>query len=386
MDKINELLTRGVENIIPGREVLEKVLRSGKKLNIYLGIDPTATRIHIGHAVTLRKIQAFMELGHNVTFLVGDFTALIGDTSDKDSERPILTKEEIAVNFATYKSQAEKILDFSKVTLRHNSEWLSSLTFEDIVRLCQNFTVGDFISRELIRKRLDSGSKVRLDEMLYPIMQGFDSYFMDTDLQVGGTDQTFNMQAGRTLQKNLRSKESFVLATGFLMGTDGRKMSKSWGNAVWIADEPSEMFGKLMSINDELIEQYFLLATNVVMEKIELIRNRLLAGENPMVLKKELAWQIVFELHSKEEADKSKDQFENTFQKGNLESAEAIEQKPSKSLIDSLVSSGIAESKSEAKRLLEQKAVEKDGITIETDEPTSQGIYKIGKKKFLKIV
>lgn len=215
MDKIEELLERGVANIIPGREALEKALRSEKKLNVYLGIDPTATRIHLGHAVPLRQLQAFAELGHNVTFLIGDFTALIGDTSDKDSERPVLTAEQIEENFQTYKSQAEKILDFSKVHVRHNSEWLKKLNFEEIVKLCQQFSVGDFISRELIRKRLDSGKRVALHEVLYPVMQGYDSYFMDTDIQLGGTDQTFNMQAGRTLQKNLREKESFVMANVF---------------------------------------------------------------------------------------------------------------------------------------------------------------------------
>ena len=223
MDKIDELLTRGVANIIPGRELLEKELRSERKLNIYLGIVPTATHIHLGHAVALRKLQEYATLGHHVTFLIGDFTALIGDTSDKDTERPVLTKEEIQNNFQTYKKQAEKVLDFSKVEVRHNSEWLSTLTFEDIVKLTQHFSVGDFVGRELIRRRLDDNKRVGLHEFLYPVMQGYDSYYMDTDLQLGGTDQTFNMQAGRTLQKDLRGKESFVMSNVFLTGTDGRK-------------------------------------------------------------------------------------------------------------------------------------------------------------------
>ena len=200
---IETTLTRGVTNIIPEEKGLAKLLSSDKKLNVYLGIDPTATKIHIGHAVALRKLQEFVELGHNVTFLIGDFTALIGDTSDKNSERPILTSKEIEENFKSYKKQAKKILDFSKVTLRHNSEWLKKLTFTNIVELAQNFSVGDFVGRELIRKRLDEGTRVRLDEMLYPVMQGYDSYLLDTDIQIGGADQTFNMQAGRTQQKNL---------------------------------------------------------------------------------------------------------------------------------------------------------------------------------------
>ena len=229
MDKIQETLTRGVANIIPGKEELEKILRSGKKLNVYLGIDPTATKIHLGHAIPLRKLQAFAELGHNVIFLIGDFTALIGDTSDKDSERPSLTSEQIEQNFKDYKKQAEKILDFSKVQIKHNSQWLKNLSFTETIRLTHHFSLGDFISRELIKKRLTEGKKVGLHEVLYPVMQGYDSYIMDTDLQLGGTDQTFNMQAGRTLQKNLRNKESFVLSNIFLTGTDGLKMSKTGG-------------------------------------------------------------------------------------------------------------------------------------------------------------
>jgi tyrosyl-tRNA synthetase len=197
-----------------------------------LGIDPTSTKLHLGRTVALRKLNEFAKLGHNVTFLIGDFTALVGDTSDKDSERPILTPEEIEENFKTYKKQAEKILDFSKIKVRKNSEWLSKLTYADVFKLKQQFSLNDFISRELIKKRLGEGKKIRLDETEYPIMQGYDSHFMDTDLQIGGTDQTFNMQAGRTLQKRLRNKESYILATEFLMGTDGRKMSKRWGNVI----------------------------------------------------------------------------------------------------------------------------------------------------------
>lgn len=209
---MEEILTRGVTNIIPNKPGLEKALKSSKKLNIYLGIDPTATKIHLGHAMPLRKLQAFADLGHNITFLIGDFTALIGDTSDKDSERPSLTPEEIKENFETYKSQAEKILDFSKINVKFNSEWLSKLSFEEIIKLCQNFSVGDFVSRELIKKRLIEGKRVGLHEFMYPVMQGYDSYFMDTDVQIGGADQVFNMQAGRTLQKALRNRKVLFYA------------------------------------------------------------------------------------------------------------------------------------------------------------------------------
>ena len=314
MDKIEEVLTRGVTNTIPDKKKLEKVLRSGKKLNVYLGVDPTATRIHIGTAVPLRKLQEFVELGHNVTFLIGDATALIGDTSDKESERPILTPEEIEENFKTYKEQASKILDFSKVKIRFNSEWLKKLNFIETINLAQHFSFGDFAGRELIKKRLGDKKWVGLHEALYPAMQGYDSYFLDTDIQIGGADQTFNMQAGRILQKDLRNKESFILVTGYLEGTDGRKMSKSWGNAIWISDSPDEMFGKVMSLHDDLIIQYFRNATKTPEEEIKEVEKRLKSGENPLNLKKELGIALVTEFYGEGEAENARKVFEKTFQ------------------------------------------------------------------------
>jgi tyrosyl-tRNA synthetase len=389
MDITEELLTRGVENIIPNKEKLRELLASGKKLNIYLGIDPTATQIHIGHAVPLRKLQKFAELGHHVTFLIGDFTALIGDTSDKDGERPVLTSEQIQANFRTYKEQAQKVLDFSKITVRYNSEWLKSLAFADIVKLTQHFSAGDFVGRELIKKRLAEGKKVGLHELLYPVMQGFDSYTMDTDIQLGGTDQTFNMQAGRVLQKDLRNKESFIIANGFLEGNDGRKMSKTWGNAIWLNDEPNDMFGKVMSLKDDLIITYFTLATNVPMDRIDEVKKRLENKENPMVIKKELARQIVKELHSEEKANNAQKEFETRFQKGNLEDADL----PTVSIttlsanattIDHLTALKLAQSNSDARRLIEQKAVSLNGTLIELPKKEftlSPGdIFKAGRK------
>ncbi len=388
MDAIEELLTRGVENIIPGKEKLRELLASGKKLNIFLGIDPTATNIHVGHAVPLRKLNEFAKLGHNVMFLIGDFTALIGDTSDKDTERPVLTSEQIQLNFQTYKKQAEKVLDFSKIKVVLNSEWLKKLQFAEIVKLCQHFSAGDFVSRELIKKRLTEGKKVGLHELLYPVMQGYDSYFMDTDIQLGGTDQTFNMQAGRVLQKDLRSKESFIIANGFLEGTDGRKMSKSWGNAIWLTDEPNEMFGKVMSLRDELILQYFTLATNVSMDTIAEVEKRL-KKENPMIIKKELAMQLVTELHSKDAAESAQKEFETRFQKGALADSHLPEKSIKElanvsSILDTLVLSGIAESHSAARRLVEQKAVKVNDVLITAPKdatlPKSGDIIKAGKK------
>ncbi len=399
MDKIEELITRGVANIIPGKKELEQQLKSGKKLNIYLGIDPTSTKIHLGHAVALRKLQAFSKLGHHVTFLIGDFTALIGDTSDKDTERPVLTTEEIQQNFQTYRNQAEKIIDFSKVKVRYNSEWLKKLTFEDIIKLTQHFSVGDFVGRELIRKRLNDNKRVGLHEFLYPVMQGYDSYFMDTDLQIGGTDQTFNMQAGRTLQKDLRNKQSFVLTTVIMEGTDGRKMSKSWGNAIWLDDTAEDIYAKVMAINDNLILPYYTLATDVPMKEVKEAEFALKKGEHPMRIKKELALEITKELTSLKEAESARVSFEKKVQRG--ERPEQIPAVPvnvafedGRGIVDVLLKTKMAKTKSEAKRLTEQGGVElhlssgtKKISDIRHNVEFEEGmILKVGRRKFVRLV
>lgn len=384
MDKIDEILTRIVANVIPGKPQLEKALRSGKKLNVYFGIDPTFTRIHLGNAVPLRKLQAFVELGHNVSFLIGDFTALIGDTSDKDSERPVLTYDQIEKNFADYKKQASKILDFSKINVRHNREWLKKLNFEDVVKLTRNFTLNDFIGRELIKKRLNNNSSVSLPEVLYPVMQGYDSYFLDTDVQIGGTDQVFNMQAGRTLQKKLRNKESFVVETAFpLEGLDGRKMSKSWGNAIWLDDSPDEIFGKVMSLRDELIIKYFEMTTSLDTKSLKEIENKIKKGD-ALQLKKQLAFQITKELHSVKEADSAQTKFEKTFGEKEPE----FEPAPisGMALSQALALFNSKKSVSEAKRLIRQGACDINGeVTTDTSYTVKSGDkIKIGKKIFIR--
>ncbi|HEX8965120.1 MAG TPA: tyrosine--tRNA ligase, partial [Patescibacteria group bacterium] len=366
---------------------------SGKKLNIYLGIDPTATKIHLGHAVPLRKLQAFARLGHNVTFLIGDFTALIGDTSDKDTERPVLTSAEIEENFQTYKKQAEKILDFSKIKVKHNSEWLSKLDFKKVVELAQQFDFGEFAGRELIAKRLKEGKHVGLHEALYPVMQGYDSYFMDTDIQIGGTDQTFNMQAGRTLQKDLRNKESFVLAMEFLIGTDGKKMSKTGNNAIWLEDEPNDMYGKIMRIDDSVIVEYYKLATDVNLDAIAVIEDSLKKGQDPMHAKHLLAQQIVGDLYSTDIATQAREYFKKVIQ--NKEMPDTI---PTVSLtlenglisyIDLLLKTNLATSRSDARRLIEQGGVEIDNQKIL--DPTGEiaikdnAVIKVGKRKFVEV-
>jgi len=406
MENRNELiesfLTRGVENIIPNKTELKDVLYSGRKLNVYVGVDPTATRIHLGHVTPLRKLQILADLGHNVTFLIGDFTAKIGDTSDKEAERPILTDEQIRENFETYKRQAEKFLDFSRVELRHNSEWLSKLTFGNVLELTQHFSLNDFISRELIKKRLTEGKRVSLPEVLYPIMQGYDSYFLDADIQLGGTDQTFNMQAGRTLNKDLRGKESFVGANGFLPGTDGRKMSKSWGNAIWIEDSPEEVYGKVMSVADDVILTYYEMGTNVGIGIIDDAKKRLETGENPMIIKKELARIIVSELCGEDKVAEAEAHFQKTVVEKTGEGAQAVEVaegeigviqdlngKPG--LANILVGAGLVESRSEVKRLLDEGAIYIDDIRVEKGSekiPLHDGenLIRVGKRKYLKLV
>ncbi len=383
MTDLDTLLDRGVANIIPNRETLSKTLSSKRKLNIYLGIDPTATRLHLGHTVPLRKLQQFVAGGHHVYFLIGDFTALIGDTSDKDSERPVLTYEQIQANFQTYKEQASKLLDFSKVEVVHNGDWLKELKFTDIVKLCQHFSTGDFINRELMKKRLASGTHVGLHEVLYPVMQGYDSYHLDTDIQIGGTDQTYNMQAGRILQKDLRNKESFVLSVPFLLGTDGRKMSKSWGNAIWMEDAPSEMYGKVMSIKDELLSEYFTLATNLSSSDFPDFKN-------PMQAKKILAHTIVSEMHEPKEADLAQKEFEAVFQSRGVPQniPQTTISAPTK-LSEIILNMKLVSSNSEFKRLVSEKGIKIDEAPITDPQiiinPGQKHLVKIGKLRFFNI-
>lgn len=383
MSELQDLLTRGVANIIPNRETLNKKLESGEKLNIYLGIDPTAPNIHLGHAVSLRKLQKFAELGHNVTFLVGDFTAKIGDTSDKETERPQLSDEEIKSNLETYKQQAGRIMDFEKVEIRFNSEWLSRLTFEETVRLVGKFSLNDFISRELIKKRLNEGKSVGLLETIYPVMQGYDSFILDTDLQIGGTDQTFNMQAGRKLLSD--KKESFVMTTEFLPGTDGRKMSKTWGNAIWLTDSASDMYGKVMSITDSVIKDYFTLATDLGLDEINSLDSEI--ESNPMQAKKKLAFEIVKQMHGEENAKNAEENFEKTVQNKELPSSlKKIKTSKGKLILDFLVENGMTASKSEGKRLIDGGGVVYNDSKVTINSTFEEnGILRAGKRNYVEV-
>lgn len=377
---INALLTRGVENLIP-RELAAKKLRSGERLRVYLGIDPTGAKLHLGHSVPLRKLQAFAELGHEVVFLVGSFTAMIGDPSGRDAMREPLTRKQIEENFKEYKRQAEKILDFSRVTIRYNHEWLEKVDFEKILELGSKFTVQQMLKRDMFEKRIKEEKPIGVHEFLYPLMVGYDSVVLDVDCELGGSDQEFNILAGRHLQQAYGKREKFVLTTKLIEGTDGRKMSKTYNNAVYFDDTPSDMFGKLMSIKDELIKTYFEALTDVPVHEVDTIMQ-----SPPRDSKFSLALHIVGLYHGKDVAKKAGENWVNTFSKGEVPSdIPTVRVTRGTSYLDALKSLG--ESNSELRRLAEAGAISEVGgahirdLNAEAHPKT----LRIGKHRFLKI-
>lgn len=390
-DPITEILERGVEEVIVRKE-LEALLRSGKKITLYLGIDPTGFKLHLGHAIALRRLRDFQRLGHHVIFLIGNFTALIGDTSDKTSPRPPLTTQQIEANFKTYKEQASKILDFSKIELRYNGDWLSKLTFKDILELANKFTVQQMIERDMYQRRIAEAKPIGLHEFLYPLMQGYDSVAMDVDLEVGGRDQLFNMLAGRTLQKVLKNREKHVLTMKLLEGTDGRKMAKTYGNVINITDSPDEQYGRVMSIKDELILTYFELCTDVAMEEIKALEQGIREGGNPRDFKMHLAREIITLYHGKEAAQKAEKEFVQIFQKKDKPSKipEKTLSEASYTICDLLHKTGLVPSKSEARRLIESGGVHIDDKRISDPKMTvslskKPLLIKVGKRHFMNV-
>lgn len=391
MTDTSDLLSRGVEDVIVKRE-LEELLRSGKKITLYLGFDPTGSRLHIGHAIALRKLRDFQRLGHRVIFLIGGFTALIGDTSDKDSPRQPMTPQEVERNFKTYRSQASKILDFSNIQIRNNSEWLSKLSFKDILGLANRFTVSQMIEREMFALRLKEGKPIGVHEFLYPLMQGYDSVAMDVDLEIGGNDQLFNMLAGRHLQRALKNRNKHIMTVKLLEGTDGRKMSKTYNNTINLTDPPQEQYGKIMSIKDNLILKYFELCTDFSLEAIKDIAADLKSGENPRDAKMRLAREIVALYYGAAAAALSEKEFKKIFQKREAPS-EILQKKMPKAeynICDLLVKTGLAASKGEARRLIEGGGVKIDNKKI-TDTKASLLLGKkpiliqAGKRRFIKV-
>jgi len=388
--KLQDLLTRGVEEIID-REELLRALRSGKPLRVKLGIDPTSPNIHIGRAGVLWKLRAFQELGHKVAFIIGDFTAVIGDTSDKESERPMMTATEVKKNIETYFKQASKIIDPKKAEMHYNSKWLKKLGFHEIGKMADAFGLHEFESRENISKRMKAGKRVSLRELLYPLMQGYDSVAVKADVELGGTDQRFNLLAGRTIQPLYGQKPQNILTRKLMEGTDGRKMSSSWGNVINIADEPNDMFGKVMSINDNLILKYFELATNISLSEIKEIKESLEGGKNPRDAKFRLAHEIVKLYHGEKKANGARDGFIATFQKKEIPlGIPEVRAKKDSLLRDALVGAGIIASNSEFFRLCRDGAISGvDGREKITDPGTKLVVpatLRIGKHRFVKII
>lgn len=381
-----DLLTRSVADVVP-RDLAEEKLKSGQPLRIYLGIDPTGAKLHLGHSVPLRKLKAFADAGHHVIFLVGSFTAMIGDPSGRDTMREPLTTEQVEANFQTYKKQAGKILDFSKVELRYNHEWHGKLKFEDILNIASHFTVQQMLQRDMFKERMKRGEDLSPNEFFYPIMQGYDSVMLDVDCEIGGNDQLFNMLCGRALQKAFGKRNKFVLTTKLIDGTDGRKMSKTYDNCIWLEDSAKDMYGKLMSIKDELIVPYLECITEMPMAEVREIEKGLKAKMNPKEAKMKLAREVVTLYHGAEAAKHEEEQFTSVFTKHELpEDIKEVNVEKGSLVIDVIMKEKLAPSKSEARRLIEQGGVHMNDKTVKTMEmKVEKGILKVGKRKFLKI-
>ena len=384
--KINELLARGVDEII-GKEELEKKLKSGAKLRVKLGIDPTSPNLHLGRSIPLLKLRDFQKLGHKIIFIVGDFTGVIGDTSDKDAERPMLSKKTVKENNKNYKAQVAKLIDVKKAEVVFNSKWLAKLDYNDVGEHADQFSLAEFIARENIRRRLDAGTRISLREVLYPLMQGYDSVAVKADVEVGGTDQRFNMLAGRELQAHFKQPPQAIVMNPLIEGTDGRKMSASWGNTINFNDAPNDMFGKIMSITDNLIVKYFTYLTRVSMTEVKAVENALAGGSNPRDYKLKLAYEIVKLYHGVKAAAKAQKNFIKTFSK--KEKPEDMKELSPKALdiVSVLVEAGFAASTSQARRAIEEGGVKiNDKKVKEVDAKVKSGdIVQKGKRFFVKI-
>jgi len=387
--KIEELLTRGVEKIYPSKESLKEVLLSGKKLKLYQGFDPTGDKLHIGHMVSLRKHRQWQDMGHEVIFLVGDGTGQAGDpTGKKKTREKFFTGEELRANAKDYLDQAKKVVRFdgpNPIQILYNGDWLNKLTLVDILGIAQNFSVQQLIERDMFQERLKAGESINLREFLYPLLQGYDSVAMDVDLELGGSDQTFNMLAGRTLLKAMKGKEKFVMTTPLLSDSRGVKIGKSEGNVIALTDTPDDLFGKIMSLGDDAIIPIFTLLTDTPQEEIDSFD----VNRNPLELKKRAARLVVSQLYSEKRATEAEVNFGKTFSDGEIpENIETISGEDGM-LGDVLVAKGIVESKTDFKRLVSEGAVvnmDTHTTIVDWNSKAVPGSYKIGKKRFVKIV
>jgi tyrosyl-tRNA synthetase len=386
----NFLLKRGVSEIISEEELL-KLLNSGKKLRLKEGFDPSSTDIHMGHMVGLRKLRQFQELGHQVVLIVGDWTAQIGDPSGASVTRPMLTAEKVKENAETYMKQFFRVVDREKTEVRWQSEWFGKFSLADVIKLTSKFTVAQFLAREDFNNRFKAGKPITITELLYPLLQAYDSVAVQSDVEFGGQDQKFNFLVGRELQTMMGQRPQQCFMTALLVGTDGvHKMSKSLGNYIGVDEAPNEIYGKVMALADNMILQYFELLTDVPDNELNDFK-RQVAGNtiNPMILKKRLAVELVTQLHGREEALKADENFTNVFQKREMpEEIAEIEVTADEDVRDIITRANIAKSRSDATRLLQQGAISIDGVKITSGKTAYQdgNIIKVGKHHFIKVV
>lgn len=391
MDKISELLTRAVDKIYPSSEELEKILRSGKKLKLYQGFDPTGTQLHIGHMVGFRKLKQWQELGHQVIFVIGDGTGQAGDPSGKTTARDkFLTREELRANAVDYVKQASKLIRFegeNAVEIRYNGDWLNKLTLPEILEIASHFTWQQFAERDLFQERIKNNQPIIYRESMYPLLQAYDSVAMDVDLELGGTDQTFNMLMGRSLMKSLKNKDKFVMTTPLLTDSSGQKIGKTEGNVIALTDEPVVLYRKIMALGDDVILKGLEYLTDIPMSEIKQVGSAIENGENPVKFKKGLAYEVTKQLNSDSVAKNAQNEFERVVQNKELpQNLSEIRVNKDTPVDDNfLVTNGLASSKSEAKRLFDQNGVTLDGQKIKSgqtmaDEPGEGLVLKIGKK------
>jgi tyrosyl-tRNA synthetase len=386
-------LARGTDEIIPEDGLAEK-LKKGRPLIVKAGFDPTAPDLHVGHTVLINKMRQFQEFGHEVVFLIGDFTGMIGDPSGKNATRPPLSREEIEANAATYETQIYKILDPEKTRIDFNSRWMSPMSAADLVKLASHYTVARMLERDDFNKRYKSGQSISVHEFLYPIVQGYDSVALEADVELGGTDQKFNLLVGRQIQKDYGQDPQLVMTTPLLEGLDGvQKMSKSLDNYIGITDEPAEMFGKVMSISDELMWRYFEVLSFRKLEDIASLKSRVEDGENPRDAKFELAMELVARFHDQKAAESAKAEFVARFQKGampdKIEEVSVSSQDGTLGIAHLLKEAGLVSSTSEAFRMIKQGAVKIDGERIEDKSlkipAGSTNVYQVGKRRFSRV-
>lgn len=394
-DLIEQFLTRGVDTIYPTTEDLRKKLYSGERLTVYQGFDPTGKFLHVGHAMGIRGMRILQQLGHRVIFLVGDFTSRVGDP-DKDTTRKMLTTEEIAENMKGWKEQAAQMIDFegeNPVEFMGNFEWLSKLTLAEVIELMSHMTVQQMLERDMFERRIKEGDPIRLQEFIYPLMQGYDSVAMNVDIEMCGADQTFNALAGRNLVKAYLKKEKFVRTNKMMDAPDGRTMSKTKGNGINLGDTSEDMYGKGMSYPDHLITMGLELITDVPMEEVHVIEKALASGENPMPYKKRMAFEIVKAIRDEAEATKAQAHFEKTVQNKELpeDIADYSLKGKESGLLDILLDSGLVASKGEARRLIAQGGIKLNGEAV-TDEnttltPQESGVLlQRGKRQIVRVV